>query len=273
MGNAASIRFSERDSVADVLAARPGLAGSLAALHPAFGCFRNADAVQSLDGRVTLGDVARMAEVSTSDFLAFVNGENSAMPETGPTAETRPAWMDGFDEATVPGLDARPILAAGTDPFSEVIALADTVGENDVFVLHSPFDPIPLRRYLGARGFSGFAEKQGHRNWRVVFRRDGGGRQPPLDPTDKSNTASGSGEGMVNLDLRGLEPPGPMVTILKTIDKSSAVNEIVVTLEREPLFLFPELVERGWRWTRLDREGEGDEVRIRLIRSNRGDGA
>lgn len=271
MGTAALFAFTERDSIAEVLAVRPGLAGSLVTLHPAFGCFRDAAAVQALGGRVTLGDVARMAEVSASDFLTFVNGESSTLEESGSVAEARPAWIDGVDEAAVPSLDARALLAAGIDPFSDVNALAGTIGENGVFLLDAPFDPIPLRRYLHARGFSGYAEKRGHRDWRVVFRRDGGGPRPHPDPGDNTDTASECGEGSVNLDLRGLEPPRPMVTILKTIDQSSVVDEIVVTLEREPLFLYPELAERGWRWVRLD--GDGNEVRMRLIRANRGDGA
>ncbi len=269
MGTAASFRFTEGDSIAEALAARPRLAESLAMLHPAFGCLRDAAAAGTLGGRVTLGDVARMAEVSTDDFLAFVNGESNELAQSGAAAEPRPAWLDGIDEAAVPSLDARPILAAGTDPFAAVNELAGTIGENGAFVLDAPFDPLPLRRFLGGQGFSGYAFKRAHQDWRVVFRRDGGGARPHPDAGDANDTASGREEGTVNLDLRGLEPPGPMLTVLKTIDKSAAVDEIVVTFEREPLFLFPELAERGWRWTRLD----GDGVRMRLFRKNRGDGA
>jgi hypothetical protein len=273
MGSAVSIRFTERDSIAEALAARPDLAGSLTMLHPAFGCFQNAVAVQALDGRVTLGDVAGMAEVSTSDFLAFVNGDSDLLPESGSAAELRPNWMEDVDEAVVPSLDAHPILAAGIDPFSDVNALAGTIGENGVFLLDVPFDPVPLRRFLGGRGFSGYAMKRGHRDWRIVFRRDGGDSRPNPNVGDRKDTVSECEGRIVNLDLRGLEPPRPLVTILKMIDKPGGVDEIVATFEREPLFLFPELAERGWRWIRLDDDGDGSGIRMRLIRTNPGDGA
>lgn len=50
----------------------------------------------------------------------------------------------------------------------------------------------------------------------------------------------------VHIDVRGLEPPEPMVAILQAIDSGEAGTVLVAHLDREPIFLYPELDDRGW---------------------------
>lgn len=71
-------------------------------------------------------------------------------------------------------------------------------------------------------------------------------------------------EGIPHLDLRGLEPPQPAVTILTFLDRPEAGNEVVVRLPRDPIFLYPELVARGWGWEPLP--AAAGDVRLRLVR-------
>jgi len=53
-------------------------------------------------------------------------------------------------------------------------------------------------------------------------------------------------DGAVHVDVRGLEPPEPMVAILQAIDSGEADTVLVAHLDREPIFLYPELEDRGW---------------------------
>ena len=55
-------------------------------------------------------------------------------------------------------------------------------------------------------------------------------------------------DGVPSLDLRGLEPPQPAVAILTHIEGPDCGDTILVRLDRDPLFLYPELMERGWGW-------------------------
>jgi hypothetical protein len=50
----------------------------------------------------------------------------------------------------------------------------------------------------------------------------------------------------VHVDLRGLQPPEPMVTILRMIDAGEAGAVLIAHFDREPIFLYPELDDRGW---------------------------
>ena len=55
------------------------------------------------------------------------------------------------------------------------------------------------------------------------------------------------GEG-VHLDLRGLEPPEPMIAILQEIDGNSDGDVVTAVMDREPIFVYPEIEERNWTW-------------------------
>jgi hypothetical protein len=50
----------------------------------------------------------------------------------------------------------------------------------------------------------------------------------------------------LHIDVRGLDQPEPMVAILRAIDSGEADTALVAHLDREPIFLYPELDDRGW---------------------------
>ena len=55
------------------------------------------------------------------------------------------------------------------------------------------------------------------------------------------------GEEGLHVDVRGLPCPEPLVTVLRLIDGGIAEEFLIAHLSQEPLLLYPELAERGWR--------------------------
>jgi hypothetical protein len=51
---------------------------------------------------------------------------------------------------------------------------------------------------------------------------------------------------VLHMDLRGLEPPEPMVAILHAIERGGIDGALVGHFDQEPIFLYPELEDRGW---------------------------
>lgn len=49
------------------------------------------------------------------------------------------------------------------------------------------------------------------------------------------------------LDNRGLEPPEPMTRILDKLEEMAPEDVLVARNDRRPLFLYPELEEKGYR--------------------------
>jgi hypothetical protein len=69
----------------------------------------------------------------------------------------------------------------------------------------------------------------------------------------------------IHIDVRGLPPPQPMLSILALVESIRDATPVVVHHERDPLFLYPELAEIGWTSERLD--APAGEVRLLLTRA------
>lgn len=60
----------------------------------------------------------------------------------------------------------------------------------------------------------------------------------------------------MHLDNRGLSPPEPMLRILEALDRLPAHETLTAQMDRRPVFLFPELEERGYAYT-IEQQPEG----------------
>ena len=70
-------------------------------------------------------------------------------------------------------------------------------------------------------------------------------------------------DGLWHIDVRGLPPPLPMVQILELVQRLPRDATLIVHHERDPVWLYPELLERGWWADVID--GEPGEVRLRIV--------
>lgn len=168
-------------------------------------------------------------------------------------AEAVPEWRRSAEAKPAGRIDVRPMLAAGEPPLGAVLGTAEAVAPGGILIIEAPFDPQPLRRVLAAKGFSTYGERLAAGHWRIWCRRgDGVGEAPAraADPTQAGPRSWRDGE-VVHIDVRGLEAPRPLVAILALIDGGGHTGHVVVHHDREPLYLYPELEERGWRYARL----------------------
>jgi hypothetical protein len=68
-----------------------------------------------------------------------------------------------------------------------------------------------------------------------------------------------------HLDVRGLPRPQPMIRILQLLQRLPDDAVLIVHHDRDPLMLYPELVQIGW-WAEVV-DGEPGEVRLRIAKS------
>ena len=162
-------------------------------------------------------------------------------------ADARPSVLDRLRAVEV---DVREDLRAGREPFARIMAAVQALAANEMLVLRAPFEPVPLYGVLGGRGFAHWTERLAADDWRVWFHRDA--------PAGAAPDAAGS-----TLDVRGLEAPLPMVRVLEGLDALTPGATLTVLHDRRPMFLYPQLDERGFQHV-TDEPGPG-VVRI-LIR-------
>lgn len=180
---------------------------------------------------------------------------------TGRLFKRRPAWVDRLDPATTPSIDVRAVIAAGEEPLHALMERARDIPPGDGFIIDAPFDPVPLRRVFARMGFNEHGEEIAPHHWRVWFRREAGAGAPGTDGRQRA-ARIWHGEDGWHIDVRGLEPPEPMHAIVTLIETPAIAGPVFIHHERDPVYLYPELAERGWRASPV--AGEPGEVRLRL---------
>ncbi|WP_454625208.1 DUF2249 domain-containing protein [Bradyrhizobium cenepequi] len=142
-------------------------------------------------------------------------------------------------------VDVRPILRAGGEPFSVIMAALERLKLGQGLRLYATFKPVPLFAVMADKGFAHSEQALDGGEWEVLF-----------TPAAVKPTAACTGtpsfdnwpEPAVKLDNRDLDPPEPMVRILAAAENLRPGETLSALLRREPVFLFPQLEKRGYRW-------------------------
>jgi uncharacterized protein (DUF2249 family) len=238
-------------TVGRLLDEHPELLDVLAEAHPQFARLRNRVLRSVMAPRVTVAQAARIAGMEPETLLARLRAAAGtpapAAPEAAPPAEPavapapepRPAVLAALRPVHV---DVRPDLREGREPFARIMAAVRDLAGDEVLVLRAPFEPIPLYDVLGRRGFAHWTERHDAADWAVWFYRGA----PGGETAEPAATAAGSHCDALVIDVRGLEPPQPMLRVLERLDTLEAGQALVVLHERRPVFLYPLLDERGF---------------------------
>jgi uncharacterized protein (DUF2249 family) len=168
---------------------------------------------------------------------------------------------------TIEELDARPILAGGTDPFDAIMDKLKTMDERHTLKIINTFEPIPLLNLLKKKGYVyvterpedgvvwTYLEKAGeHKDEAEKSAPDSD--KPVFEEIEKRFAGR-----MKEIDVRHLEMPLPMVTILEEVEGLKEGEALFVHHKKLPQYLLPELEERNFKWASQDI----DESNIKLI--------
>lgn len=171
------------------------------------------------------------------------------------TALSIPAPLARAGVTALRDLDVRPILAKYGDPFHLILKTVSELGPTEALHLVVGFEPVPLYSVLGAVGFASHTD-EANGVFHVYFFRDpkapaappalAGGARVPLQPP-------------VDLDVRGLEPPQPLLAIFEKLAEIGPGALLRVRHHREPVLLYDKLALRGYA-VRAEREPGGDYI-------------
>ena len=144
-------------------------------------------------------------------------------------------------------LDVRPILRSGGEPFSAIMATLARLEPGQGLRLYATFKPLPLFAVMADKGFTHSEQPLDGGEWEVLFTPAEAVSEQTMVPTPTLSSDTWP-EPTLKLDNRDLDPPEPMVRILAAADNLSPGETLSALLRREPVFLFPQLEKRGFRW-------------------------
>jgi uncharacterized protein (DUF2249 family) len=175
-----------------------------------------------------------------------------------------PASLRALSPDRILDVDVRDDLRLGREPFHQIMAARQSLAEGQVLRLRAIFEPAPLYHVLGKQGFGHWTEQLAPDDWRVWFYPTEDETPDPASPSRPAPTPS-TEEDVVVLDVRGLEPPEPMVRTLAALEQLPAGATLVQINVRVPQFLLPKLDELGYRYE--VREQSDELVRLFIRRS------
>ncbi len=252
------------DRISAVLAKDERLLEVLVATAPAFEKLKNPLMRRTMASLVTVEQAARIAGIDAAALVARLNGAlgdgGSEPPPSRPEPVAPLAPVPPALAATPPALlvdvDVREDLRAGREPFGRIMGAVRELGPAHVLRIRAIFEPVPLYGVLAKRGLSHFTEQLAVEDWRVWFFRDDLRVASPASAATDEEVE----DDVVVLDVRGLEPPEPMVRTFEALEALPRGKTLVQLNVRVPQFLLPKLAERGFVYE--VREQSEDLVRV-----------
>jgi len=164
-------------------------------------------------------------------------------------------------------LDVRPSLASGVDPFNLIMDKLEEIEDNQALLIINTFEPIPLLNILKGKGYNYETTRpsDGVVHTRL-FKAEINTTEVEKPSVDKKNWSFADAEAafkdkLKEVDVRHLEMPLPMVTILEEVEKIDHNHALYVHHKKLPQYLIPELENRGYTFL----SNEIDDQNIKLI--------
>lgn len=211
-----------------------------------------------LASRVTIKQAAKIGGTDIQTFydklkpLGFIVKEEKS--QTQDIIKSIPEFYLHLNSEKVNDLDVRTTLKEGKDPFNDIMTALEKLPNEFTLKIINTFEPTPLISILSKKGYEHHTINIGKALFHTFFKKN-----ILSTPTKKITiTLNESSEmqdileqfsgNIEKIDVRALEMPLPMSTILNTLATLNDDKLLYVHHKKVPQFLFPELAERGYKW-------------------------
>jgi len=150
-------------------------------------------------------------------------------------------------------LDVRPALEGGNDPFKEIMEAIEKLKKEETLKIINTFEPIPLINKLEKKGYKSWTERPEVGIVHTFFKLENGSKKnESIDSVAETSELTFDNklkyfEGKLKIiDVRHLEMPEPMTTILQEIELLPTGSALFVEHKKVPQFLLPELKARNF---------------------------
>ncbi|UBM61750.1 DUF2249 domain-containing protein [Candidatus Sulfidibacterium hydrothermale] len=234
----------------------------IASINKHFRKLKNPILCKMLASRVSVADAARIGGISTEEFLKKLQQHGYAVqfsdyPENEEVKNTNHNSLTDkkvMDKTNIVTLDARPILAKGIDPFDDIMKTLKSMNDDQTLLIINTFEPIPILNILKKRGYEYETERPEpgvvHTYLQKAGKPEDGKTITEIHTSkeDDFESVEKRFDGkMREIDVRNMEMPMPMVTVLEELEKLSPGEALYVHHKRLPQYLLPELENRGFQ--------------------------
>lgn len=273
------MNISATTKISELIKANPASIDAIVSINKHFKKLRNPLLRKILASRVTIADASKIGGCTVNDFfnklipLGFSLAPDTSTITSKPiSGRERPAFMENINSSNTITLDVRADLASGKDPFQRIMDTLASLSKNNILLIINTFEPVPLINVLKRKGFEYYTEELEGNIFHTYFKNTTDIRNDKIDKNLCTNSANGEFAEMLNkytgkmetIDVRHLEMPLPMVTILQKLNTLQPGHSLFVQHKKVPQFLLPELEENKFSWL-IREDGPGD-VKLLIFR-------
>jgi len=256
--------ISPSTRIGAVIKDNPKAIETLVSLSPHFNKLKNPVLRRLLAPRVTIAEAALIGNCPVEkimDRLVLIGFEvKTSVKASDPLPHLA---NDHTNIEPVISHDARVQLAAGEDPLNAILKKLSGISPNETMLVINSFEPVPLIRILKAKGYLISVSKMEPELVYTYITSTQIENQP-----EGIETAATDDTGLFDeilkhyklkfteLDVRYMEMPRPMVTILDELEQLQSWEALYVRHKKIPVYLLPELRERNFKYVFKKAESE-----------------
>lgn len=260
--------------IAKIIKQDPGALEAIISINPKFEKLRNPLLRKLMAARTSIGMAAKIGGVDVERFFeklsrrGFTIDRETVVTENNKEKPKLPDFLNSATPDSIADLDVRPLIDKGEDPLSLIMEKVKSTPKGGILKIINSFEPSPLISLLKKQGFESFTDVVEDNLVETYFYNNAA---RPIDLKEKENTSQGWDEliqkfenKIRTVDVRELEMPQPMMTILEAIETLPGDTALFVYHKRIPVFLLPELRERKFDY-RI-KEIAQNEVRLLIFK-------
>src|SRR5690554_5292322 len=215
--------------------------------------------------RVTIAEAAKMGGCNVEDFAKALQPLGfeftSSEKEKQESGEKRPHWLAELPSTNIKNFDVRDILSEGKDPLKQITRQFKQVEPGNALCIINTFIPTPLVRLLERGNVKSHTERISDKEFHTYFYKS---TLPNKNPLSDAKTSPGekvyvddalrfnelcsqfNGK-LKEIDVRHLEMPMPMQTILQELPLLVEGQALYVNHKRVPIYLLEELADQDFQ--------------------------
>lgn len=224
--------------------------------------------------RVTLEEAASIGGCSLQEFIEALRPFGFEFQDTNDEQvvqeKNRPTWLKDLPADHLVEFDVRQMLEDGQDPLKEIMRHVKQLSDQSVLCIISSFLPTPLVKLLGNKGMSHYSEEKPAGVFRVYFIKSRAvSEKKPFSGNGPRYEDSASFRELLRqfdpanvkeIDVRNLEMPEPMHTILREMRNLQSDGMLYVNHKRVPVYLLEQISEQPYNIHILEKSD--GEVRL-----------
>jgi len=251
--------ISENTRISDLLKESKDSIDAIASLAKPLEKLKNPILRKVMASRVTIAEAAKMGGCSVQDFervltpLGFRFVKDVKEENVGD--EELPDWLKKLSTDRIGIFDVREILSGGQDPLKQIMQRFKNTPTGDALCIVNSFVPVPLVRLLEKDGVKSFTKTIHAQEYHTYFYKVPAAKEAVEDVKSKTSEDirmldqaafqqeydKFSAANIREIDVRTLEMPGPMQTILQILPELGAGEALYVNHKRVPLYLLEEI--------------------------------